>query len=264
MKPYYSDNYVTIYHGDCREILPTLEKVDLVLTSPPYDGLRDYGGYEWDIVGVSNLLSRVLVPGGVIVWVVGDSVTNGSESGNSFRQCLAFMEHGLNLHDTMIYAKNGTPYSSPNRYNQEFEFMFVLSDGKPKTFNPLLESRLGYKKKTFSTYRQKDGTVKAVVPKLRDEGPRGNIWWYDVGYMKSAKEGYIFEHPAIFPEYLANDHILSWSNVGELILDPFLGSGTTAYCAKKLNRKCIGIEIEEKYCEIAAKRCSQGVMELAI
>jgi len=266
MKPYYQDKWVTIYHGDCREILPALDvKVDLVLTSPPYDNLREYGNHAWDFETTAVLLSRVVLDGGIIVWIVGDSVINGSESCSSFKQVLYLSGLGLNLHDTMIYWKNGFAFPESNRYAQNFEYMFVLAKGKPKTANIArvptnIENRI---KTKSSCYRTSGGdTVPMKYETGKNERNRENIWIYEVGYQKSAKDDYIFEHPAIFPEALASDHILSWSNTDNLILDPFLGSGTTCYCAKKLNRYSIGIEIEEKYCEIAAKRCSQEAMEL--
>jgi len=265
MKPYYQDKWVKIYHGDCREILPQLEPVDLVLTSPPYDDLREYGGYVWDFKSTADALCQKLSDGAVLVWIVGDSVVNGSETCTSFKQAMYFKDYGLLLHDTMIYWKNGFAFPESNRYAQNFEYMFVFSKGKPKVANIFriptnTENRI---KTKSACYRQSNGkTVPMKYETGKDYRNRENIWIYEVGYQKSAKQDYIFEHPAIFPELLATDHILSWSNPEQTVLDPFLGSGTTCYCAKKLNRKSIGIEIEEKYCEIAAKRCRQSVMEL--
>jgi site-specific DNA-methyltransferase (adenine-specific) len=204
-----------------------------------------------------------MADGGVCVWVVGDQVIDGSESGSSFRQALCFMDNGFSLHDTMIYGKNGNPNSEATRYSQMFEYMFVFSKGKPKTFNPIKQSSLYYTgKQKYHTRRQRNGATKGGMYFINPDRNLDNIWIYDIGYMKSAKEDYIFDHPAIFPEQLALDHIISWSNPGDLILDPFMGSGTTAYCAKKLGRSYIGIEIEEKYCGIAKKRLAQSVMRL--
>ncbi len=264
MKPYYQDEWVTIYLGDCRDILPELPKVDLVLTSPPYDDLREYGGYSFDFIIISRLLYEKTLEGGVVVWVVGDATINGSETGTSFKQALRFMEIGFNLHDTMIYEKGGFANPSSNRYHQVFEFMFILSRGQPTTFNPLKDRRNYYKKRGGGNVRKSDGgfNYRKGGQKLEEYGQRFNIWRYEIGKSHSASSDLVSNHPAIFPEALASDHLSSWSNPGNLILDPFLGSGTTAYCAKKLNRKCIGIEIEEKYCEIAAQRCSQGVFDL--
>ena len=257
MKPYYQDEWVTIYNGDCREILPELPMVDLVVTSPPYDNLRDYGGCSFDFNIISRLLYERTAEGGVVVWVVGDATVGGSETGTSFRHALKFMEIGYNLHDTMIYRKGGQGATgSNNSYWQDFEYMFVFTRGKIKTFNPLMDRKNAGSIKTAIGaigHRHANGKVKGQrLIKRYPYGKRFNVWEYH-------ESGTRTDHPAVFPLELASDHIISWSNPNDLILDPFLGSGTTAYCAKKLNRKCIGIEIEEKYCEIAAKRCSQQV-----
>jgi site-specific DNA-methyltransferase (adenine-specific) len=267
MTPYYNHAGVTLYNGDCREVLPTLEACDMVLTSPPYDDLRLYGGHTWDFLEVSALLAPALSDGAVMVWVVNDK-TDGSESGVSFRHALRFMELGLNLHDTMIYEKDAGPFPETVRYYQCFEYMFVFSRGRPKTVNLLTKVNVYAGVKLGSqTQREQDGSLKPKsFMKLepgrvtKDIGIRSNVWRYSPGYMKSAKEDYIFKHPAIFPEALAVDHIRSWSNPGDVVLDPFAGSGTTLWAAKQHGRKAIGIEIEEKYCEIAAKRLSQEVL----
>ena len=268
-KPYYLDLEYgqAIYCADCRDILPSIpdKSIDLVLTSPPYDDLRLYGGQGFQFSGMPSLFYKPMADGACCVWIVGDQTIEGSETGSSFRQALAFMEGGFNLHDTMIYAKDGYRYPESVRYLQQFEFMFIFSKGKPKTFNAIQQShKYNYVKAKYMTERQRNGTFVGKVYSSSDNFQLGNIWFYDVGYMKSSKADYVFEHPAIFPEALANDHIISWSNPNDVILDPFLGSGTTAYCAKKLGRKCIGIEIEEKYCEIVVKRLSQSVMSLNI
>ena len=265
MKPYYQDEWVTIYHGDCREILPQLPKVDLVLTSPPYDNLRDYGGYSFCFDSVSKMLYEMTIEGGVVIWVVGDATINGSETGTSFRQALRFIELGYNLYDTMIFEKPMIPQNQ-RRYEPEFEYMFVLSKGLPKTFNPIMETKRWVDRRGIvGLHRRADGVVSiGSANPSRGDKIRGNIWRYNVAGGHSTKFKLAHTHPAVYPEQLASDHIVSWTNNDDVVLDPFLGSGTTAYCAKKLNRRCIGIEIEESYCEIAAKRCSQSVMTLNI
>jgi len=258
----------TIICGDNCDVLVTLphESVDLVVTSPPYDDLRTYGGHAWDFYGVAWLLKRVLKPGGVIVWVVSDATINGSETGTSFEQVLHFKRLGLNLHDTMIYHR--TPkFPDTNRYYQASEYMFVLSKGAPKTVNLIADrpnSCAG--KSAAQSERERDGTLReswatrtgALVKEL---GVRWNVWDIANGFNKSSKDLIAFKHPAIFPEALARDHILSWSNEGDVVLDPFNGSGTTTKMARVLGRRFIGIESNPDYCVIANKRLSQKIIE---
>lgn len=265
LKPYYQDSAVTIYHGDNGYVLATLPpaSVDLVVTSPPYDDLRIYGGHTWEFQYVAEQLTRVLKPGGVIVWNVADATIDGSETGTSFRQALHFKDAcGLNLHDTMIWSKGGfTAVGSTSvRYGPVFEYMFVFSKGRPNCFNPIKDRR----NKTegdvrHGTIRKADGGFKSVsnLGKVTGEyGIRFNIW-------EIANPGVAgTEHPATFPLQIAADHITSWSNPGAIVLDPFSGSGTTLRAAKDLGRKAIGIEIEERYCEIAARRMGQEVLSL--
>lgn len=250
-----------IYNMDCLEGMKQLvdNSIDLTVTSPPYDNLRNYNGFSFDFEGIAKELFRVIKQGGVVVWVVGDSTINGSESGTSFRQALYFKEIGFNLHDTMIYAKQNPIPLTHNRYEQQFEYMFVLSKGKPKTFNPIkipcLHSGMSVPRRTFRNNKNDGTTGIAHTPKtIGKDKIKNNIWFYDVGSTKSAKDKVAFKHPAIFPEKLAQDHILSWSNEGDTILDTFMGSGTTAKMAKDNNRNYIGFELSSEYCDIAYKR----------
>ena len=254
-----------IYNEDCLEGMKRIPDgfVDLTVTSPPYDNLRTYKGFEWDFEGVANELYRVTKQGGVVVWVVGDATINGSETGTSFRQALYFKEIGFNLHDTMIYAKKNPIPLTHNRYEQYFEYMFVFSKSKPKTFNPLL---IKCKTSGSYTHQRKTGRVKEAATRNRDEitvtkteKQRGNIWEYVIG----GKKGETGNHPAPFPEQLAQDHIISWSNEGDVVLDPFMGSGTTAKMALLNNRNFIGFELSEEYCKIANERLSYHMRQIS-
>jgi len=272
LKPYYQDEWTTIYNGDCREVLPDLEGVDLVVTSPPYDELRTYEGIKWDLETFKQIASGLkdkLFDGSVIVWIVGDSSINGSETGNSYRQVLYFLDLGLNLHDTMIYAKNGPAYPSQDKYYQVFEHMFVFSKGKPKTINLIKDRFNRWANQKWSagrTRRNKEGELQ-YQDWYKNEGSqygvRFNIWEYNVGYGYQAECNIAYQHPAIFPLDLAKDHISSWTNPGDIVLDPMSGSGTTLKAAKDLGRRSIGIEISEKYCQIAVERLRQSVMVLS-
>ena len=252
-----------LHHGDCLELMAFIPdgSVDLVVTSPPYDNLRTYNGtLDWgDHVWkpVIQELFRVIKQGGVVVWVVGDATVKGSETGTSFRQALYFMESGFNLHDTMIWRKsNPIPTDKRNRYNQCFEFMFVLSKGAVKTFNSIQEAT-----KTRRTYTSSYGRVNdkmvlntGKIRSTKKTKNHDNIFEYPISVGGATTDRIAFKHPAIFPEALASDHVLSWSNEGDTVLDPFMGSGTTGKVAVLNNRKFIGIEKEEEYFEIARNR----------
>ena len=250
-----------IYHGDNVKVLSAFDSacIDLTVTSPPYDNLRNYKGYCFDFHGVASQLYRVTKDGGVVVWVVGDAVINGSESGTSFRQALHFMDIGFNLHDTMIYQRYGFP-KNHQRYEQHFEYMFVLSKGKPKTFNGIRDKpNKHYGEKLSTTSRNKDGmTILSHGTKhgktVQPFGLRSNIWMYNVGFYNSTIDKIAYKHPAIFPEKLAADHIISWSNPDDIVLDPFAGSGTTLKMAMMHQRQYVGIELSEEYLEIARRR----------
>jgi DNA modification methylase len=259
--PYYDRDGITIYCGDNAEVMSQLDaaSIDLTVTSPPYDNLRTYNGFTWDFEAVAGQLWRVTAKGGVVVWVVGDATVNGSETGTSFRQALGFMGLGFSLHDTMIY-KTTKPPLTHNRYEQEFEYMFVFSKSSPSSFNPIKIDSVnsGDKVKTSSfrqdwTGRQEKAHKNGFVSEKRI---KGNVWDIKSGFMKGTLDN-VFSHPATFPEALARDHITSWSNPGDIVLDPFLGSGTTLKMAQMLTRRAIGVEISEEYCRLAVERLRQ-------
>lgn len=240
--------------GDNVKVLSGFEDecIDLTVTSPPYDNLRVYKGYDWNFEALARQLYRVTKRGGVVVWVVGDATVNGSESGTSFRQALYFMGCGFNLHDTMIYEQAGTGAKGSNlSYWQSFEYMFIFSKGTPKSVNRIADVKntaggkkrgAGYKAEALGSRRERSGIINP------EWSVRPNVWRYSNGSEDT------HEHPAPFPETLARDHILSWSNPGDLVLDPFIGSGTTAKMAKETGRSFYGIDISEEYCQLSRKR----------
>jgi len=252
-----------IYCGDSVTVLHDIdaESVDLVVTSPPYSDLRHYGGTlkDWNhekFMEIANELYRVIKPGGVIVWVVGDKTEKGSETGTSFKQALYFMEIGLNLNDTMIFKKtNPMPEVKQPRYRQCFEYMFVFSKGKPKTFNPIMRKCVESGKHYRSTVKIIGGEEgrKDIDYFVSDETVDYNVWELSVAQNKTLYEidGVKMKHPAVFPFEIPYRHIKSWTNKGDLVLDPFVGSGTTAVAAKKLGRNFIGIDNNLNYCKIA-------------
>lgn len=232
--------------------------IDLTVTSPPYDNLREYNGYSFPFEDIAKELYRVTKDGGVVVWVVGDAVINGSESGSSFRQALFFMECGFNLHDTMIYKKYSASFPERARYYQVFEYMFVFSKGKPKSINLICDKKnkwVGESSYGKSSFREKNGElIKKDKIVVKEFSVRENVWEVANGYGFSSTDEIAFKHPAIFPEKLARDHIYSWSNEGDLIYDCFGGSGTVAKMAHKLKRDWILSEISSEYCDLANKR----------
>lgn len=252
-----------IHQGDCLSFMKSLPDkcVDLTVTSPPYDGLRDYNGYSFDFEKIAHELFRITKEGGVVVWVVGDATVDGSETGTSFKQALFFKEIGFNLHDTMIYQKNSFPFPPSNRYFGVFEYMFVLSKGIPKTTNLKRVATKSQETNNTSSQRNQDGTVSKLKYETgKSDRIKENVWLYETGYNKSTNDTGAFEHPAIFPEQLAADHIVSWSNNGDIVFDPFMGSGTTAKMAKILSRKFLGCELSEKYVAIANERLKQDYL----
>lgn len=255
---------IDLLQGDCLELMKNLDDgcIDLTVTSPPYDSLRTYNGNieQWSFEKFQEIakeLHRVTKKGGVVVWVVGDATVKGSETGTSFRQALWFMECGFNLHDTMIYQKAQACFGSNKCYLQSFEYMFVLSKGTPKTINFICDrkNRRSGVESMASSGLSRDGKKATRVRKeMKEYGKRKNIWEYGVGGGKTG-------HPAVFPEGLANDHIISWSNPGDTVFDPFMGSGTTGKMAMLNERNFIGIELDEEYFEIAKKRIEEATNE---
>ena len=234
------------------------EFIDLIVTSPPYDKMREYEGYMLEgFEQIAVELYRVIKDGGVLVWVIGDQTIKGNETGTSFRQALHFKEIGFNLFDTMIYLKPPRGAVGNNKtYWQSFEYMFVFSKNQPKTINLIKDRKNKESRKgDTGTKRLPDGSLlKLKREGYSDYGRRTNVWEYNIGNGHSASDKIAYKHPAIFPEQLACDHILSWSDPGDLVYDPFLGSGTVALMAELNGRNYLGSEINANYCEIARER----------
>lgn len=234
--------------------------IDLTITSPPYDSLRDYHGFKFDFEGVANQIFRITKDGGVVVWVVKDSVVDGSETGTSFRQALYFKDLGFRLHDTMVYQRNGITFPDAQRYYNCFEYMFVFSKGKPKTVNLIKDHKNSSAgQKDTGGERKKNGKLlerwATKVGRIRPEySARWNVWTYCTGYQHTAPDKLWLDHPAVFPLQLAKDHITSWSNPGDLVLDPMCGSGQTLIAAKTLGRDWLGMDCSEEYCQLARER----------
>ena len=255
-----------LIHGDCLIEMQNIPDghIDLTVTSPPYDNLRTYNGsLEWGEhiwKPIIKELFRITKGGGVVVWVVGDATIKGSETGTSFKQALWAMECGFNLHDTMIYLKDQLAFPDKNRYYNGFEYMFVLSKGKLKTFNPIQDKKNSSYGRIVDNCgeRRKDGSISngksCAGNKIKEYGVRYNYW-----LMYNQSRGEHSKHPATFPEQLANEHIISWSNESDIVFDPFLGSGTTGKMALLNNRNFIGIEKDETYFKIAEKRINEAI-----
>ncbi len=248
--------FATIYNENCLETLSRMpvDLIDMTITSPPYDDLRDYNGYHFPVEEIAESLYQKTKPGGVVIWVVGDRTLNGDETLTSFNHAITFQKAGFKVHDTMIYAKNNPiPSDCGKRYRQCFEYMFCFSKGQPKTFNPLMQPIK--QEKAFKSFRitkvgRNDLAHDHVAPKERKVN---NIFFYNVG-TSSSKDKIAFEHPAIFPEQLVHDQISSWTDPGDLVYDCFMGSGTTAKVAQILERQWIGSEISLEYVKIAETR----------
>lgn len=267
MKHFLNKDDICLIKGDCLEKMKSIpdESVDLTVTSPPYDNLRTYNGNN-DLWGehvwrdVISDLYRITKQGGVVVWIVGDATIKGSETGTSFKQAIHAMESGFKLHDTMIWNKGSFTNPSSNRFHQVFEYMFVFSKGKPKTFNEILDRKNKYMGIRGASGRDRFGNRRTGISEVKREfGNRFNIWDISVGGNISYSGG--CNHPAVFPLNLANDHIISWSNNGDTVLDCFMGSGTTGVACVKTNRKFIGIEMDETYFDAAKMRIDNANMD---
>lgn len=248
-----------IQQGNCLDVMRGWQDgcVDMTLTSPPYDGLRTYNGYSFPFEEIAKELYRITKDGGVVVWVVSDATVNGSETGTSFRQALFFVECGFNLHDTMIFQKaNPVPQIYRKRYTNEFEYMFVFSKGLVATHNAIriqcLHAGLELKNTTYKNYSKGVQTRTKLAKPVKATKIKGNVWSYVVG--KKAVDQEAKGHPAPFPYQMAMDHIMSWTNPGDIVFDPMCGSGTSCVAASDAQRHFIGVDISDEYCELARRR----------
>jgi len=252
--------------GDCVDVMNNqmdADSIDMVITSPPYDAMRDYSGYTFDYKKVANAIYRVMKPGACCVWVVGDQTIDGSETGTSFEHALYFKSIGYKIHDTMIMEKNTTSWPAKKdgvRYSQIFEYMFIFSKGKPKYVKLICDKpNKFYKQKNWGTKtdRMKDGSLieKADLKEVEEFSPRNNIWKFTVsGGFSNPEFKDAHKHPAIFPIDMVRSHLISWGQEGDLVLDPMCGSGTVPAACKELKREWIGIDCSKEYCSLAEKR----------
>lgn len=255
-----------IYHGNCVQLMKEMEEgmVDLTVTSPPYDDLRNYNGYHFDFEGVAQGLFHVTRPGGIVVWVVGDRIVKGDRTLTSFRQALYFQEVGFNVHDVMIYKKKNTPFMRSNAYTNCYEFMFVFSKHHVNTFNRLMDKtiRQGFEGMPFN--KGADGINRKVFKELKAEKTKVNIWEYAVGLGGTTSDREAFKHTAVYPEKLAEDHILTWTNPGDLVFDPMCGSGTTCKMALLRGRNYLGFDISDEYVQLSKDRISKYASQLPL
>lgn len=259
-----------IYHENCIETLRRMpaDFLDMTITSPPYDDLRDYNGYHFPVEEIASSLFLKTKPGGVVIWVVGDRTVNGNETLTSFRHALTFQDAGFRVHDTMLYVKkNPIPSDCGKRYRQAFEYMFCFSKGQPKTFNPITEptKSAGQKIAAFRITGKGRGNVpdEDIGRQIKTERKVSNIFSYNIG-TSSSKDKIAFEHPAIFPEQLVADQINTWTNEGDIVYDCFMGSGTTAKIANELKRSWLGSEISKEYVAIAKERLKPYLNKLEL
>ena len=260
-----------LYNENCLDTMAKMPNnfIDLTVTSPPYDNLRTYKGFKFDWKAIIKELYRVTKEGGVVVWVVGDATIKGSETGTSFKQALHAIDCGFRLHDTMIYEKHAMKFPESVRYHQKFEYMFIFSKGKPNNFNPLkqklTERSIAEKRRIINSGKKK------IKQRINDDIKETKHYYKDIEYMNKYNiwkynnatsncgnnDKLAYKHPAIFPEKLANDHIISWSNENDLVYDCFMGSGTTAKMAIVNNREWIGSKMSSEYCDIVHERLKQ-------
>jgi site-specific DNA-methyltransferase (adenine-specific) len=232
--------------------------VDLMVTSPPYDSIRDYNGYAFDLHETGKEVYRILKPGGIGVMVLQDQTHNFGKSLTSFRTILDWCDSiGFKLFECVIYRKYGPEGAWwRNRFRVDHEYMPIFLKGeRPQYFNkePLkVQSKHGGRILTGSGSRRTDGGTNPTVTRMINPTKcRGTIWDY---LMAGDKDSLKRRHPATFPDQIPMDFISCFCPPGGIVLDPFMGCGSTAVAAVRLDRKFIGFEISSAYCELAKKR----------
>lgn len=246
--------------GDSVEILRSFpdNSIDIVVTSPPYDAIRDYKGFSYDLHATGKEIQRVLKLGGVAVIVIQDQTKNFGKTLTSFRTILDWCDSfGFKLFETVIYRKYGAEGAWWNkRFRVDHEYIPIFLKGeRPQYFNKehlKIPSKHGGKTLTGGGTRLTNGIrIATRAIKINLMKCRGTIWEYlTAGDGSRLKH----EHPATFPDKLPYDFIQCFCPEGGIVLDPFVGSGTTTVAAKNLGRRYIGIDIAPEYCAIAEKR----------
>ncbi len=243
----------------------THDFIPLTVTSPPYDDLRGYGGHRFDqraFEAVADELWRVTMPGGVVVWVVADQI-DGGYSGTSFRQALHFQEAGFRIHDILIMARSGGRWCGGNRYGI-VEFAFVFSKGRPRSVH-LIRDRDNKHAGLLRRFKARmlDGRLR-YAPRAKPvavKGVRGPVWECHAGFQKTTRDRYAYVHPALMPEDMARDLIVSWSRPGDLVFDPMAGAATTCKMALLNHRHYLGFEVHEPYYRLAVRRMQDAQHE---
>lgn len=249
-------NVEGIHEGECSKVMSgwPADCIDMVLTSPPYADLLNYRGFKFDLAAIARQLFRVLKDGGVMVWVIGDKTVDYSRQMIPYTHAFGLRDAGFCIYDVMIYSKPAGRYMNRYRYPNVYEHMIVASKGKPKTFNPIMvkTKKPGDSRNTTILHRDADNNRTLGYRTTAEERPHDNIWKYSPGF--GAVDRYAFEHPAVFPEKLARDQIISWSNPNDIVLDPMCGSGTTLKMARVYGRRYAGIDVAPEYLEIVRRR----------
>jgi site-specific DNA-methyltransferase (adenine-specific) len=253
-----------IYCMDCLEGMRKLpdDSIDLVVTSPPYDNLRTYKGFSVDLHSTGKEAYRVLKDGGIAVMVIQDQTKAFAKTLTSFRLIIDWCDNiGFRLFETIIYRKYGTEGAWwKARFRVDHEYMPIFLKGKkPQYFNKkllMVPSKHGGEILTGSGNRRTTGeTTKTVTRPINPTKCRGTIWDY---LMAGDKDPLKRKHPAPFPDQIPIDFITCFCPPKGIVLDPFIGSGSTAVAAKKLGRHYIGFEITPEYCEIAEQRTKRA------